>query len=268
MKIKGRRVLITGASKGIGEALARRVTAEGGRVALVARSADRIELLAEELGGDAYPADLGDLGSIPDLIDAITDDGPIDILVNNAAVENVGWFVDRTLDEIDQVITLNLLAPMHLCRLVLPAMLERGCGHIVNISSMAGVFAPPGLASYAASKAGLAHFTAGLRADLRDQPIDLTTVVLASVKTDMDDRAKAYGPLRELSEATNGRDPSAATMEDFLDAVIEGILKNKAEVRVPRLMAPLAMMAQAPRRLGSLFFRSVADHEERTDKPS
>jgi len=266
VEIKNRRVVITGASKGIGEALARRIAAEGGSVALVARSAERITELADELGGQAYPADLADLHEIPDLVKAITHDGPIDILVNNAGIEHVGWFVDRTLDEINQVVTLNLLAPMHLCRLVLPAMLERGSGHIVNVSSMAGVFAPPGLASYAASKAGLAHFTAGLRADLRDQPIDLTTVVLASVKTDMDDRAKSYGPLRSLSEAANGRD--VTSMEDFLDAVIDGIRSNRAEVRVPRLMAPLAMLTMAPRRLGSLLFRGVADHEERSDRPA
>lgn len=265
MEIRNRRVVITGASKGIGEALARRIASEGGTVALVARSGEAIEKLAADLDGQAYPADLSDLDTIPDLIDQITEDGPIDILVNNAAVEHVGWFMDRTLTEIDDVITLNLLAPMHLCRLVLPDMLERGAGHVVNISSMAAVFNPPGLASYGASKAGLSHFTSGLRADLRDEPINFTLVTLAGVKTEMDDRAKSYGPIRELAKASRGRD--VVPMEDFIDAVIEGVRKNKHEVRVPAMMAPLAAMTMAPRRLGSLFFRGVASHEERTDAP-
>src|SRR5205823_3523921 len=133
-------------------------------------------------------------------------DGPVDVLVNNAGVSVVGWYLDRTPAEIDQVMTVNLLAPMRLCRLLLPLMVERGRGQVVNLSSMAAVIAPPGLASYGASKAGLSHFTAGLRADLRDDPVTFTTVTLGSVSTDMDDEARSYGPLRELAAASKGRD--------------------------------------------------------------
>jgi uncharacterized protein len=185
------------------------------------------------------------------------------VLVNNAGVSNVGWFLDRTIDEIDQVIALNLRAPLHLCRLLLPGMVERGRGHIVNLSSMAGVFAPPGLATYGASKAALSHLGAGLRADLRDQPISFTTVHLGSVRTDMDDEARSYGPLRQLAEKSAGRD--ITPMADFVSAVIRGIESDREEVRVPRAMAPLAATANLPRRIGRLIFARAMVAEPRSD---
>jgi short-subunit dehydrogenase len=201
-----------------------------------------------------HHVDLTDLSALPALVDQV---GPIDVLINNAGVSGVGWYGDRTLAEIDQVVTLNLLAPMHLCRLVLPGMLERGRGHIVSLSSMAAVFNPPGLTAYGASKAGLSHFMGGLRADYRDDPISFTTVTLGSVSTDMDDEARTYEPLRALAEKSKGRD--ITPMDAFIKAVLEGIEKDKPEVRVPASMAPLAMLTNTPRKVGRLVFkRSVA----------
>ncbi|MDP9101040.1 MAG: SDR family NAD(P)-dependent oxidoreductase [Actinomycetota bacterium] len=252
MQLEGRRVLLTGASRGLGAAMAGAFASRGATLALVARDSPALSEVAATTGGTAYPADLADLAALPELVRRVEHDGPVDILVNNAGVSSVGWFVDRTLPEIDQVMTVNLLAPMRLCRLVLPGMLERGRGQIVNVSSMAAVFNPPGLASYGASKAGLSHFTAGLRADLRDDPISLTTVTLASVATAMDDEARAYGPLAELAARSKGRD--ITPMAVFLKAVVAGIEADRAEVRVPRAMAPLAALTNAPRQVGRLVF--------------
>src|SRR3954453_21210068 len=174
MKLAGRRVLVTGGSRGIGAALGRAITERGGSVALVARASSDLDDVAESVGGTAYPCDLSDLAAIPRLVGEVEADGPVDVLVNNAGVSNVGWFLDRTVAELDQVVTVNLLAPMHLCRALLPRMLARGRGHVVNISSMAGVIAPPGLAVYGASKSGLGHFTAGRRGGLRGAPLRFT----------------------------------------------------------------------------------------------
>ncbi len=261
MRIDGARVLITGASRGIGAGLARGVADRGGRVALVARSAGAIEELAAELGGDAYPCDVSDRGALEQLAARAEADGPVDLLVNNAGVANVGWYSDRTLDEIEQVLTVNLVAPMLLTRLLLPGMLERDRGHVVNISSMAAVFAPPGLTSYGASKAGLSHFTAGLRADHRDDPLAFTVVHLASVKTEMDDEARSYGPLRELAEQSGGRD--VTPMADFVSRVLDGIERDEAEINVPRFMAPLAATTNLPRQLGKLMFKRAMVRELR-----
>ena len=204
-------------------------------MALVARPSAELAEVAAEVGGEAYPCDLSDLAAIPDLLDRVEADGPVEVLINNAGVSNVGWFLDRTPAEIDQVLAVNLLAPIHLCRLLLPRMLERGRGHVVNISSMAGVIAPPGLASYSASKAGLSHFTAGLRADLRDTPLRFTTVHLGSVSTEMDEEARSYGPMRQMAEKSGGRD--ITPMPVFVAAVLDAIEKDRAQVRVPAAMA-------------------------------
>jgi short-subunit dehydrogenase len=261
MQLEGRRVLVTGGSRGIGAALARGLRDRGARPALVARSSAELSGVADEVGGDAYPCDLSDLRGLPALVERVEADGPVDVLINNAGVSHVGWFLDRTPDEIDQVLTVNLLAPVHLCRLLLPLMLERGRGHVVNISSMAGVIAPPGLASYGASKAGLSHFTAGLRADLRDTPLRFTTVHLGSVSTGMDEEARSYGPMRELAVRSAGRDITA--MPVFVAAVLDAVEGDRAEVRVPAVMAPLAMAAELPRKVGRLIFKRAAAMEPR-----
>jgi short-subunit dehydrogenase len=258
VRLAGRRLLLTGASRGIGAALAEAFAAQGAELALVARPSAQLDEVAARTGGTAHPCDLSDLSALPGLLDRV---GPVDVLVNNAGVSGVGWFVDRTLEEIDQVLTLNLMAPVHLCRLVLPGMLERGRGQIVNLSSMAAVFAPPGLTTYGASKAGLSHFTAGLRADLRDDPITFTTVTLASVSTDMDDEARSYGPLRLLAENSKGRD--LTPMADLVRAVVAGVEQDRPEVRVPRAMAPLAALTNTPRKVGRLVFKRAPAKELR-----
>src|SRR4051812_22337690 len=263
MKLAGRRVLVTGGSRGIGAALARGITERGGSVAVVARASSDLDDVAEAIGATAYPCDLSDLAAIPRLVEEVESDGAVDVLVNNAGVSNVGWFLDRTVGELDQVLTVNLLAPMHLCRALLPLMVDRGRGHVVNISSMAGVIAPPGLAAYGASKAGLAHFTAGLRADLRDTPLRFTTVHLGSVSTDMDEEARSYGPMRELAAKSGGRDITA--MPVFVAAVLDAIENDRDEVRVPAVMAPLAMAAELPRKVGRLIFKRAMAMEPRRD---
>ena len=263
MLLNGSRVLLTGASRGIGAELARAFAAKGASLALVARPSTALTSVASEVGGTAYPCDLSDLPALTALVEQVEADGPIDLLVNNAGVSGVGWYLDRTTSEIDQVMTVNLLAPMRLCRLVLPGMLDRGRGHVVNLSSMAAVFSPPGLATYGASKAGLSHFTAGLRADLRDDPITFTTVTLGSVSTDMDDEARTYKPLGDLAQKSKGRD--ITPMPVFIKAVVEGIETDKAEVRVPAAMAPLAMLTNAPRKVGRLVFRRSVAKQLRDD---
>ena len=258
MLLRGRRVLLTGASRGIGAELARAFADRGAQLLLVARPSAQLDAVAERTGGTALPCDLSDLSALPALVEAA---GDVDVLVNNAGVSGVGWFADRTQAEVEQVLTVNLLAPVTLCRLVLPGMLARGRGQVVNLSSMAAVIAPPGLATYGASKAGLSHFTAGLRADLRDDPVTFTTVTLGSVTTDMDDEARSYGPLRYLAERSKGRD--VTPMDVLVRAVVAGVEADRPEVRVPASMKPLAALANAPRKVGRLVFRGAPAKEAR-----
>lgn len=256
-------MLLTGASRGIGAELARALRRQGADLALVARRSERLQQVAEAVAGTPYPCDLSDLGALPDLVASVEADGPIDVLVNNAGVSHVGWYLDRTLDEISEVVTVDLLAPLHLCRLVLPGMVARQRGHVVNVSSFAAVVAPPGLVAYGGAKAGLSHATAAMRADLRDEPIVFTTVHIGSVKTEMDDASRGYGPLRELARRSRGSD--VTPMPVLIEAIVEGIREDREEVRVPKGAAPLAMSVALPRRIGRLLFRGVPDRELRTD---
>jgi len=264
MEIRGARVLVTGASRGIGAAIAQGFASAGADVALVARSPDSLGEVAERTGGTAYPADLGDLDAIPDLVEKIEADGAIDVLVNNAAVEHVGWFADRTWEEVAQVIDVNLKSPVRLAHLFVPRMLERGRGRIVNISSMAAVMSPPGLAAYTASKAGLSGFTAALRMDLRDTPIGATIVHLGSVRgTEMDERARSYGPLRKAAEQSQGRDLVA--LDKVVAGVVGAVANDRDVVNLPRLLAGMPAITELPRALTRLVFRRFPAHEERSD---
>src|SRR5271156_117665 len=149
MELRGKRVLITGASRGIGEALARAVAGAGATVALVARTEASIRALAAELGGTAHPADLSDPKQVAILISHVEDEaGPVDVLVNNAGVGTPAAFTEAPDEDLRLVTEVNYLAPAELCRQVIPRMLGRGGGHIVNVSSGADCMVIPGLVTY------------------------------------------------------------------------------------------------------------------------
>lgn len=179
MELGGQRVLITGASRGIGEMTARRFAEAGAPVALVARNEEALQALAAELGGTAHAADLTEPEVVRGLLDRVEREaGPVAVIVNNAGIDLVGHVTDLSADDLEAIYRLNLLAPAELCRQAVPRMLVRGAGHLVNVSSMAGVASFPGLAAYSSTKAGLTQFTAGLRADLRGTPVGTTLVEL------------------------------------------------------------------------------------------
>ncbi len=251
MDLRGRRVLITGASRGIGEALAHRFASEGATVALVARSADAIEKLAADLGGTAHPADLADIAQVATLINRVEDEaGPVDVLVNNAGIDVTKSITDHSGEELRRIVQINLLAPMELCRQAIPRMVRRGRGHIVNVSSLAASGVYPGLSSYAATKAGLSHFTAGLRADLKGLPIGTTVVEMAGVPTEMLDNVDSYEPTAKsfrrgyrLHLVTDT--PVATIVGDTVDAVLE----NRRHVRHPKRAVLFPLLSEAPRRM-------------------
>lgn len=259
MQLNGKRVLITGASRGIGESLARAFSAAGAEVALVARSGEQIRSLASELGGSAYPADLSDPGQVAGLISRVELDGaPIDVLVNNAGLESTAGFADAPDDELRRVTEVNYLAPAELCRQAIPGMLRRGSGHIVNISSVAGSVVFPGLVTYAASKAALSHFTAGLRADLRGLPVRTTLVELGPVPTDMLARADNYEPTRRsFDRAKRIRLSVDVPRETVAAKVVDAVRKDRKHVRVPKRTAGFPAVVEMPRRLTELILTGV-----------
>ncbi|MFV1989212.1 MAG: SDR family NAD(P)-dependent oxidoreductase [Acidimicrobiales bacterium] len=260
MDLENKRVLITGASRGIGAALADSFASAGATVLLVARSKDAIAAKAERLEGKAYPADLTDLSTLGEFIDGVLASGPIDVLVNNAGVDHTDWVVCAPVDNLQHTITLNLVVPITLCRLVLPHMLQNeNGGHVVNVSSMASSNPLPGMATYAASKAGLSHFTAGLRADLDGLPVSTTLVELGTVATEMVENARSYKPTQDAFARLERLKllPPDMTPEFVADAVVAAVSKNRRHVRLPSRGSLFPMMTEGPRRMTELALRGV-----------
>jgi short-subunit dehydrogenase len=188
--------LITGASQGLGRAIARLLAKRGYRLVLNARRAEPLQELASELGAIAVP---GDVSEIAEEIAARA--GRVDILINNASelgpspmprLELYPW------DELLRVFRVNAVAPLHLTQLVLPQMKERGAGVIVNISSDAGVNAYPGWGGYGASKAALEHISRTLVAELDGSGIRVLVVDPGDMNTEMHAQAEPGVDLSHL----------------------------------------------------------------------
>lgn len=253
-------MVITGASRGIGESLARAFSDAGATVALVARNQEALQSLAAELGGTAHAADLSDPEQVASLIARIEREAdPIDVLVNNAGVENASAaFTSAPDGDLQYVTQVNYFAPAELCRQVIPLMLTRGGGHIVNVSSMGGCVAIPGLTAYSASKAALSHFTAAMRADLRGLPIGTTLVELGPVPTEMLAKADEYEPTRRsFQRAYRLQLVVDVPRETVAAKVVEAVAKNRRHVRVPKRAALFPVLAEAPRRTMELVLTGV-----------
>lgn len=184
-------ILITGASGGIGEGCARKFASQGARLILNARNAGKLIALSQELkekyDADCYvmPFDVCDRESAVIALNALPEDWKsIDVLVNNAGLAiGVDKEYEGSLDEWDTVIDTNIKALLSMTRLVVPGMIERGTGHIINIGSIAGDAAYPGGSVYCATKAAVKALSDGLRIDLVDTPLRVTNIKPGLVET-------------------------------------------------------------------------------------
>lgn len=258
MDMRGKRVLITGASRGIGESLAHAFAEAGATVALVARTKDAIHALAAELGGTAHPADLSDPTQVDGLFNQIEEEaGQIDVLVNNAGIGPPAAFTDGP-DHLREITQVNYLAPAELCRQAIPRMLGNGGGHIVNMSSLAGVGVMPGLVSYCVSKAAFSHFTAGLRAELRGLPIGTTLVELGPIPTELSAGFHDYEPTSQsFRRFYQTRLMVDVPREKVAKNVVKAVRKGRRHVRIPKRTAPFLMLSEVPRRVTELMLTGV-----------
>ena len=225
----GRNALVTGASGGIGQSIARAIHGRGASVKLTGRRADVLERLSDELGhgAEALPADLADASELQDLIARI---GTVDVLVANAALPASGRLESFDPGEIDRALDVNLRAPVQLARATVPAMLERGAGHLVFVSSMSGKVASAGSAVYSATKFGLRGLAWALREDLRGTGVGVTVVYPSFVR---DAGMWAEAGVR-LPWGVGERSPG-----DVARAVVKGIERGGGEIDV----APLSLRA-------------------------
>jgi NADP-dependent 3-hydroxy acid dehydrogenase YdfG len=188
--LDGRWAVVTGASRGIGAAVARRLVSDGARVALVARGIDAMDALARELGPDSaapVACDLSDLAAIERASRRITElaGGPPAIIVNNAGAFTVAPVHETSVDVFRRTLETNLTAPFALVRAFLPGMLARGQGHLVTLGSIADRAVFPGNAAYAASKHGVRALHEVLRAELRGSGVRASLVSPGPVDTEL-----------------------------------------------------------------------------------
>jgi short-subunit dehydrogenase len=205
--VKGRTVLITGASSGIGESAALKVGRAGGQVLLVARTQDKLEAVAEavrERGGTAFvhPADLTDIDDIDRMAaEVLADHGHVDVLVNNAG-KSIRRSIDRSYDrfhDYQRTMALNYFAPVKLILNLLPVMRARNSGHIINISTIGLQVNTPRFAAYLASKAALDAFSRSISPEIIGDGVHVTTVYMPLVRTPMIAPTKVYDRLPTLS---------------------------------------------------------------------
>jgi short-subunit dehydrogenase len=256
MNLAGRHVLVTGASRGIGAALAREFASRGARVTVVARSKGPLETLAADIDGFSLPADLFDSSRVATLLDeAEALGGPVDVLVNNAGMETTKNIVDTTQAEVDEMIRLNLLVPIQLSRIAMIGMTKRGSGHIVNISSMAANGGFAGMSVYSASKAGLSHFTRIVRQDLKKTGVKVTNLEVGPVPTDLlanltyEPAVKSFALFRRIQLMPNVEPEMVA--RKAADAVESG----KRAVWLPARASIFGVLTGAPQRIAEQFLR-------------
>jgi 2-hydroxycyclohexanecarboxyl-CoA dehydrogenase len=182
VRLAGRTALITGAARGIGAAIATRLAAEGARVAIADLDAAAAEKLALELGSDDQPClghhvDVADLDSVASLIGHVTADlGPIDVLVNNAGIDRIQPFLESEPDTWDRLLAVNLRGTIAVCHGVVPAMVERGGGRIVNIASDAGRVGSSGEVVYSGTKGGVIAFSKALAREVARNGVTVNVV--------------------------------------------------------------------------------------------
>ena len=248
MNIDGRTALVTGATGGLGEAIARALAERGAKLVLTGRRTDVLEPLAAELAARSLVADLADLAAVAGVLEESRN---ADIVVANAALPADGPIAEYTEEQIDRALDVNLRAPILMAKAAAESMSARGGGHLVFISSISGKLATHGSALYSATKFGLRGFASALRQDLHDAGVGVSCIF--------------PGPIRDAgmfaqAEVELPRLAATRSPQDVARAVVKAIERNRAEIDVaaPPVRWSAALAAFAPglvagvsRRLGA-----------------
>lgn len=257
--------ILTGASRGLGVPIALALADEGVNLTLAARSAEGLEKVrasVEERGVRAVvvPTDVADRAQLDALVETSQRElGPTDILVNNAGIEATYPYDEYPEDEIARLVDVNLTAPMLLTRKVLPGMLDRGRGHIVQVASLAGKGGFPLQAPYAASKSALIMFSHSLRTELVDSPVDCSAVCPGFVADE-----GMYADMVTQTGVKASKLLGESTPDAVAKAVIKAIRRGSSELFVnPAPMRPVIVLANlfpdvAPRILKAFGVTSLA----------
>jgi short-subunit dehydrogenase len=231
MDISGSKVLLTGATGGLGHAIARALSAKGAELILTGRRTGVLEPLASELSARALAVDLADPGEVDRLL---SEAGELDILVANAALPASGLLDSFAMEEIDRALEVNLRTPIAMTHALAPEMVKRGRGHLLFMSSLSGKTGTAGSSIYNATKFGLRGFAMAMRAELHNTGVGVSAVFPGFIR-----EAGMFAESQvQLPKGVGTRSP-----EDVAKAVIEAIERNRGEIDV----APFSL------RVGSAF---------------
>jgi short-subunit dehydrogenase len=223
MTLTSGNVLLTGATGGIGHAIARAFAARGANLILTGRRAEVLEALAAETSGRALSCDLSSRDDVADLAVQAQEEAELDVFVANAGLPATGLLTELTLAQVDTMLEVNLRAPIALAHALAPGMIKRGRGHLVFINSLSGKSAGPESSLYSATKFGLRGFALSLREDLRSHGVGVSSVLPGFVSD-----------AGMFADANVSLPPGGGTRtpEQVADAVIRAIERNRAEIDV------------------------------------
>jgi short-subunit dehydrogenase len=233
----GSRVLVTGGSSGIGAGLAEALASQGATVGIAARREDRLAAVlarctAHTPGSRMWVVDLADPAAVDRLArDAVAELGGVDILVNNAGIPKRRHVTALDIATVESVMAINFLSPTRLTLALLPQMLERGSGRIVNVSSVAAPLSSPGESAYDASKSALAVFSEAMAVDLWDSGIKVTVIYPGVVDTEL-------FTLPDNDPFAGGVDP--ITVDEAVATILDGIASGSHAVYVPEYFSQFA----------------------------
>jgi short-subunit dehydrogenase len=233
--LKDKVVLITGASAGIGLATARRLAAAGAKVALAARSTDKLTQLAEELQREGHaalvvPTDMRSQAAVAQLVETTFQHyGQIDVLINNAGQAIAGTVAEVDIDQYRQVIELNMFGPVYAIQASVPKMRQNGGGIIINVSSMVSKMHIPGLGGYASTKAALNMLSDTARGELAPDNIRVITMYPRMTATDFGRNSLGNRQMRQQQRGNAAPNMVIDSAEDVAEKILEAIQKEPAE---------------------------------------
>ena len=248
----GTRAIVTGATRGIGRATALALARRAARVGAVARGAEELEALAGELGGGAValPADVADREAIAGAVSRfVAETGGLELAVANAGLAHYGPFADQPIEHAEQMVSLNVMGTIYTVHAALEPMLAQGRGHVVVVSSGAGLRAFPWGAVYGATKAADKGFAEALRHELSGTGVSVSTVLPGEVETSLHDHQPDRVPDWRRSD-------EAISADEVADAVLRAVEEDRREVHVPAAVRVLALNDLVPRLVDRMLARA------------